>query len=294
MRVMCGSVERERSGGGTAGRGRGRRTPPGEDPPTAPRRGASPRPPGRRLEPRRATLRARTPRAAPSRRTSPGGEKTGRSREGAGGRAPRSIEEQIRGTARPGHADDAVRAFNQAVDLLERGRDTPAIRAAEEAKSLAPRAGAVREVLGIALYRAERFREALGALQAYRRMTGRLDQNHLIADCQRALGSPDKAVKPAMEALQSAAPDEVRAEAAVVGAAALADLGRYTEGLGMVRSFKPRSRSARDYELRVWYVAGDILERAGRRTEAAKEFRRVVRHDPGAFDAAERLAALGG
>jgi Tetratricopeptide repeat len=39
-------------------------------------------------------------------------------------------------------------------------------------------------------------------------------------------------------------------------------------------------------------VKGDILERAGRRSEAAEEFRRIVRHDPAAFDAAERLAAL--
>jgi tetratricopeptide (TPR) repeat protein len=209
-------------------------------------------------------------------------------------RGARSAEEQIRGAARPGRGDEAVKAFRQAVDLLERGRHAPAIAQALEAKALAPRSALVREMLGIALYRAERFREALRELQAYRRMTGRADQNHLIADCHRALGAPEKAVEPAIEGVASTAPDEVRAEAAVVGAAALADLGRYSEGLGILRSFRPRSRSARGYELRVWYVTGDILERAGRRREAADEFRRVVRHDPGAFDAAERLASLGG
>jgi tetratricopeptide (TPR) repeat protein len=144
----------------------------------------------------------------------------------------------------------------------------------------------------MALYRAERFRDALRELQAYRRITGRLDQNHLIADCYRALGTPEKAVDPALEALRARLPDDVRAEAAIVGASALADLGRFTEALSMLRSTPTSERLSRDFDLRVWYVSGDILERAGRRAEAAEEFRRIVRHDPGAFDAAERLARL--
>jgi tetratricopeptide (TPR) repeat protein len=195
--------------------------------------------------------------------------------------------------ARPGRGEDAQRAFERAVSLLERGRDAAAAAAAEEAKSLAPRSGAVREVLGIALYRAERYREALRELQAYRRITGRLDQNHLIADAYRALGAPDKAVEPAREAMRARIPDEARVEAAVVGAAALADLGRFDEALGLLKTFPARENVARPFELRLWYVSGDILERAGRRQEAREEFRRVVRLDPQAFDAAERLAALG-
>jgi tetratricopeptide (TPR) repeat protein len=186
-----------------------------------------------------------------------------------------------------------VRAFEEAVDLLQRNRAGAAVSSALRAKDLAPRSGLVREVLGIALYRAERFRDALRELQAYRRMTGRLDQNHLIADCYRALGSPEKAIDPARDALKARLPDDVRAEAAIVGASALADLGRFTEALSMLSGSPTSERLSHDFDLRVWYVMGDILERAGRRTEAAEEFRRVVRHDTGAFDAAERLARLG-
>ena len=177
--------------------------------------------------------------------------------------------------------------------MLERGRDAPAIPAAEEAKALAPRSGAVREVLGMALYRQGRFREALRELQAYRRITGRLDQNHLIADAHRALGAPEKAVEPAREAMRARIPEEARVEAAVVGAAALADLGRFGEALALLRAFPSRENMARPFELRLWYVTGDILERAGRRGEARQEFRRILRHDPQAFDAAERLTRLG-
>jgi tetratricopeptide (TPR) repeat protein len=179
------------------------------------------------------------------------------------------------------------------VDALEQGDEAAAVTAAREAKSMASRSGAVREVLGIALYRAERFKDALRELQAYRRMTGRVDQNHLIADSLRALGNPDKAVEPALEAVRAGVPEEVRAEAAVVGASALADLGRYTEALGILRSFRIEEHLARPFHIRLWYVTGEILERAGRPGEAADEFRRVVRHDPQAFDAAERLARLG-
>jgi tetratricopeptide (TPR) repeat protein len=195
--------------------------------------------------------------------------------------------------ARPAQREQAGAAFQEAVDLLERGRAAQAVAAAQVAKALAPRSGAAREVLGVALYQAERFRDALRELQAYRRITGRLDQNHLIADSYRALGAPEKAVDPAREALKVRLPDEVRAEAAIVGASALADLGRYTEALSMVRASPTRERLSRPFDIRIWYVTGDILERAGRAAEAAEEFRRIIRHDPGAFDAAERLARLG-
>jgi tetratricopeptide (TPR) repeat protein len=204
----------------------------------------------------------------------------------------RSLTEEIRSSARPGQADQAIRAFERAVSLLDRGRDAQAVVEALHAKELVPRSASVRELLGIALYRAERYRDALRELQAYRRMSGRADQNHLIADCHRALGSPDKAIEPVREALRAGVPDEARAEAAVVGASALADMSRFDEALGMVRGIARRDRGVRPFDLRVWYVTGDILERLGRRREAAEEFGRVIRHDADAFDAAERLARL--
>jgi tetratricopeptide (TPR) repeat protein len=205
---------------------------------------------------------------------------------------PRKLLEEIRSTARPGQAEHAVKAFEEAVAALERDRAGAAVSAATRAKDFAPRSAPIREVLGIALYRAERFRDALRELQAYRRITGRLDQNHLIADSYRALGAPEKAIEPVREAVRARLPDEIRAEAAIVGASALADLGRFPEALSMLRGSPSGDKLSRDSDLRVWYVTGDVLERAGRRAEAAEEFRRIVRHDPGAFDAAERLALL--
>ena len=160
---------------------------------------------------------------------------------------------------------------------------------------MAPRSAAVREVLGLAYYGVGRWHDALTELKAYKRMTGRIDQNHLIADCLRGLGRPEEAVPLADEVLRDRAAPE-RGEGR----------GRHRGGVGARRSGplrggarvpRPRAKTrddvAEDYTLRLWYVRGDILAKAGRSEEAAAEFRKIMRHDAAAFDAAERLAELG-
>jgi len=209
------------------------------------------------------------------------------------GAVPRSIQDEIRRTAAPGKERDAMSRLGRAVELLDRGDPKAAAAEAEKAKALAPRAGAVREVLGLAYYGLGRWQEALTELKAYKRISGRPDQNHLIADSLRGLGRPAEAVPLAEEMLRAkGTSNEAKAEAVIVAASALADEGRFAEALAFLGRAKTRDDVAEGYTLRLWYVKGDILERAGRRDEAAREFQRVMRHDPGAYDAAERLAAI--
>jgi tetratricopeptide (TPR) repeat protein len=129
-------------------------------------------------------------------------------------------------------------------------------------------------------------------LKAYRRLSGRADQNHVIADCLRALGMPQEAVPLAEEELRAKVSNDAKAEAVVVAASALADQGRYAEGLAFLGRARTRESVSEPYTLRLWYVRGDILAKAGRRDEAAAEFRKIMRHDATAFDVAERLAEL--
>jgi tetratricopeptide (TPR) repeat protein len=243
---------------------------------------------------RRRSARA-LPRAARghSAKRAPVGNGSGAARRPKPSALPRDVIDELRRVAKPGSADDAIGRLERATALLERGDAPGAVREAQKAKQAAPRSGSVREVIGMAHYAQERFGEALRELQAYRRLSGRADQNHLIADCLRARGRGERIMPLVEEALRARIPNEVKAEAAVVGASALADQGRYEEGLAVLRRAKTDKDVGRGYVLRLWYVAGDILERAGRREEAAREFRKVTRHDAGAFDAAERLAALG-
>src|SRR5262249_10903929 len=102
---------------------------------------------------------------------------------GRAGSADPLREEVRRAAGRQSQGVAAAEAFDRARQLLERGKDAAAVQAAAEARTLAPRSGAARELLGLALYRAGKYREALRELQAYRRITGRQDQNHLMADC---------------------------------------------------------------------------------------------------------------
>lgn len=207
---------------------------------------------------------------------------------------PRDLVDEVRRATRPQDQEQVLSRLARAVELLERGDSGAAASEAEKAKRFANRSSAVREILGLAYYGQGRWQEAVTELKAYRRLSGRPDQNHLIADSLRGLGRPDEAVPLAEEVLRDRkVPSDAKAEAVIVAASALADRGRTAEALAFLRRAATKDDESEPWTLRLWYVRGDILEKAGRRDEAAAEFRRIVRHDPGAFDAAERLAALG-
>ena len=221
------------------------------------------------------------------------GRRGGRRQPPPSATLPRSLQEEIRRTAPVGKAKEAMSRLGRAIELLDRDDPKAAAAEAEKAKALAPRSGAVREVLGLASYGLGRWQDALTELKAYKRISGRPDQNHLIADSLRGLGRPQEAVPLAQEAIRAkGVPNDAKAEAVIVAASALADQGRFAEALAFLGRARTRADVAEDYTLRLWYVKGDILERAGRRSEAAEEFRRIVRHDPAAFDAVERLGSL--
>lgn len=210
----------------------------------------------------------------------------------ASSQLPRDVLDEVRRAAKPADQGDAIARLSRAIELLERGDAGAAVREAEKAKRFASRSAAVREVLGLALYGEGRWQEALTELKTYRRISGRVDQNHVMADCLRGMGRPAEAVPLAEEELRGTAPHEAKAEAVIVAASALADQKRFAEALAFLGRARTREDVSEAYTLRLWYVKGDILVRAGRKDEAAAEFKKVMRHDASAFDAAERLAQL--
>jgi tetratricopeptide (TPR) repeat protein len=224
-------------------------------------------------------------------RSKPGPHGTPRARRRTG--LPGDIASELRQTARAGQADAAIARLERAIELLDRDDARGGAAEAQKAKDLAPRSAAVREVLGLGLYRLERYREALTEMQAYRRISGRPDQNHIIADCLRAVGRPDRAVPLAEEVLGARGVSlAAKTEAVIVAASALADQGKFEQALGLLRRVRTRDDVSGPEVIRVWYVTGDILAKSGRPQEAVREFRKIMRHDAAAYDVAERVAQL--
>ena len=201
------------------------------------------------------------------------------------------IVKELHATARPGKGELLVQVFAEAAGAFAADDHATAIRLADQAKHMALRAPVIRELLGLAYYRAGRWREATRELAAFRRISGSTEQNPVIADCHRALGRPDRAIELCDE-IDPKAPPAIRYEGAIVAAGALADLDRLDEGIARLERLDLDPRVAQEHHLRAWYALGDLLERRGRFTQALRWFESVAGADPDLTDAPERVARL--
>jgi tetratricopeptide (TPR) repeat protein len=178
---------------------------------------------------------------------------------------------------------------SKAIKALSSGDVERAVSLAREAKSVAPRSGRVRELLGLASYRSGNWQEALRELLAYRRFTGLLDESHVIADCYRALGHPERALAVCAEILPRSVSPAVWAETVIIAASTLAEQGDVERALTELKKADLEPREVQDYHLRLWYVLADTLERAARREEARAVWERIYADDPDFFDVSDRL-----
>lgn len=163
------------------------------------------------------------------------------------------------------------------------------------ARARAARVAVVREACGEAAYAAGEYAEALSELRAARRMNGVNDYLPMMADCERALGRPDKALALAKNPAVANLEPELLAEMTIVEAGARADLGEIEGALRTLENAPLRSRSRADWVARLRYAYADLLLRAGRREDALVWFHRTEGVDGnGVTDAAERLIELEG
>ncbi|WP_369056556.1 Replicase polyprotein 1ab [Kineococcus terrestris] len=157
------------------------------------------------------------------------------------------------------------------------------------------RVAAVREAGAIAAYRAGHFREALAELRTVRRMTGDDSYLPLMADCERGLGRPERAIDlsraPEVENLDAAA----RVEMLIVAAGARADLGQHDAAVVALQVPQLRTRTKAPWRARLWYAYADALLAVGRDAEGREWLERAAEADTeGETDAAERLEELDG
>lgn len=160
---------------------------------------------------------------------------------------------------------------------------------------LASRVAAVREAAGFAAYANQKYSEALAEFRAARRMTGNVDLWPVMADCERGLGRPEKALDmagaPEVHKLDKAGQVEMR----LVAAGARRDMGQLDAAIVTLQSPELASNSVQPWTARLRYAYADALLAAGREDEAREWFAKAVESDKdGSTDASDRLAELDG
>ncbi|MEW1958454.1 Replicase polyprotein 1ab [Kineococcus sp. NPDC059986] len=157
------------------------------------------------------------------------------------------------------------------------------------------RIAAVREAAGIAAYKAGHFREALAELRTVRRMTGDDGYLPLMADCERGLGRPERALDLATSPEVAGLETPAKVEMLIVAAGARHDLGQHDAAVVSLQVPQLRTNSRAPWRARLWYAYADALISVGRTPEAREWLVKAAEADAdGETDAAERLDEIDG
>ncbi|KQB85670.1 hypothetical protein Cocul_00818 [Corynebacterium oculi] len=187
------------------------------------------------------------------------------------------------------NAESVAKHMIMAATLMDEDPEL-ALRHARAAKNRAGRVAVARETNGIAAYRAGEWKEALSELRAARRMSGGPGLLALMADCERGLGRPLKALEIGRSEEAAQLDKESAIELGIVLAGARQDLGQHDAAVLTLERLNPSLTATGLVALRLAYAYGDALEAAGRKEEARPWFERVMALDEdGFFDAQERL-----
>ncbi|WP_263989380.1 tetratricopeptide repeat protein, partial [Mycobacterium conspicuum] len=190
-------------------------------------------------------------------------------------------------------ADAVARHLVAAGQLLDEDPEA-ALRHARAARARASRIAAIREAVGIAAYHSGDWGQALSELRAARRMGSKSALLALIADCERGLGRPERAIElargPEAAQLSGDDADELR----IVAAGARADLGQLEQALALLSTPQLDPNRTGSTAARLFYVYADTLLALGRDEEALQWFLRSAGADvDGVTDAEDRVEELG-
>ncbi len=207
-------------------------------------------------------------------------------------RLPGDVHRDLRACSPPAALDDVMRAYGAASDALSEGDLARAGELLAWAKHVAPRSAVVREALGVVRYSQEQYAAAHSELLTYRRLSGRQDQNHLLADCARAAGRPDKVGEYVEEMIAAGVAQDRVVEGLIVLAGDRADRGDLRGALETLGRASLDPTSIEAWHPRLWYVAADVCQRIGNEEQARDYFEAILAVDGTFEDVAERLAAL--
>ena len=190
-------------------------------------------------------------------------------------------------------ADYVAKHLVAAGDLLQ---DDPeaALKHAQAARTRSGRIAAVREAVGIAAYHCGDWAQTLSELRAAKRMGSKSPLLALIADCERGVGRPQRAIDlsrtPEAEQLTGDDADELR----IVVAGARSDLGQHEQALSVLSTPALDPTQTGLTAARLFYAYAETLLALGRREEALQWFINTAAADLEAMtDAEERIEEVG-
>ena len=173
--------------------------------------------------------------------------------------------------------DDAARAYEHAV----------------AARSRAARLGCVREMVGLSAYYSGKWSEALSEFRTFQRITGDPGFLPLMADCERGLGRPLRALQiarsPQVNSLDAATKIELR----IVTSGARRDLGQFEAAVATLECPELHSKGHSEAVVRLKYAYADALLALGRKDAARDWFVKTALADVDDLtDAADRAVEI--
>ncbi|MBW0093870.1 hypothetical protein I4I73_31420 [Pseudonocardia sp. KRD-184] len=191
-------------------------------------------------------------------------------------------------------ADSVARHLVAAGTLVEEDPQL-ALEHARYARRRASRIAVVREAAGITAYHAGEWAEALAELRAARRMGGGPVHLPVMADIERALGRPERAIDIARGPEASELGTAERIELAIVAAGARRDLGELDAAVVGLQGPELEPTRREPWSPRLFYAYADNLLAAGRESDALQWFVHAAEADTeGETDAMGRIAELTG
>lgn len=202
-----------------------------------------------------------------------------------------SVRQELRSLSKD-NADMVAKHLIMTALLLDE-KPKEALSHARAAKDRAGRVAVARETCGIAAYHAGEWKEAIAELRAARRMSGGPGMLAVMADAERGLGRPDKALEIAKEFDASELDDESRVELAIVVAGAHSDMGQHDEAVLALEGELDNSKAPQITQMRLFYAYADALLEIGRLDEAKAWFIKAGQLDEEKFlDIEDRLAEV--
>ena len=190
------------------------------------------------------------------------------------------------------NADAVAKHMIMSATLMEEDPQL-ALRHARAAKDRAGRVSVAREVNGIAAYHAGEWKEALSELRASRRMHGGPGLLAVMADCERGLGRPEKAIELSRSPEARQRPADEVIELAIVAAGARLDQNQADSAVITLQRANPDKTDRGMAAVRLSYAYANALLEAGRRDEALEWFQHAAAIDEEEWTDAEiRLEEL--